>query len=85
MTNARCFNQHNITFSIGDLCVFGGRSTAIDVLDVVEDAKTAQQLRNGLNELDLRVKFEIERTTEDYVRLKGFDALGNTRYLKAQF
>lgn len=86
MKNARYFNSHNTTHFIGDLCTFGGGSTAVDVLDAVEDSKTAYELLDNLNSLNIRIKdFKIDRVTDDYIRLAGNDSLGNKYYFRAEF
>ena len=86
MKNARYFNSHNVTHSIRDLCTFGGGSTAVDVLDAVEDANTAIELMDNLTALNIRINnFKIDRLTDNYVRLVGNDSLGNKYYFRAEF
>ena len=53
------------------------------IMDAAEDSKTGKEFLKGIRELHLLRHFEIERETENYVRLKGTDAFGNISFLKA--
>lgn len=69
--------------SRGDNLALSNLADPMDILDVVEDATTPLELMVGLNSINLFIRFKIDRTTNEYVRLKGTDAFGNIRYFKA--
>ena len=82
MKNVKYYNSHNIPLSLRNL-YFRNECSVTEILDIVEDANTVEELINGLNSLRINIRFNIDRTTEQYVRLKGIDAFGNIHYLKA--
>ena len=84
MENVKFYNAHNIPLSLRNL--YGGnRSSVVEIKDAVEDATTAEELRDNLNRLNLLEKFKIDRVTDKYVRLTSTDCWGNRHYLKAYY
>ena len=82
MKNARLVYGNRVPESLSNL-YWRGDCTDFDILDVVEDATTADELIDGLNGLKLFYKFKLDRETDSYVRLVSEDDLGNRHYLKA--
>ena len=85
MKNIKYFNHNNTPCALSNLLGLRRDITVQDILDVVEDSKTAQDLERGINSMDLTRKFKVDRVTETYVRLKSVDILGNIEYIKADF
>ena len=85
MKNIKYFNHNNTRFALSNLLGLRRDITVQDILDVVEDSKTAQDLERGINSMDLTRKFKVDRVTETYARLKSVDRLGNIEYIKADF
>ena len=83
MKNARFFTANDINLSLSNLIDSG--CTVMDITDVIEDAKTAESLVEGLNSLCLFERFRIDRKTDRYVRLKSSDPFGNVHYLTAYY
>ena len=84
MESVKFYNAHNIPLSLRNL--YGGnRSSVVEIKDAVEDATTAEELRDNLNRLNLLEKFKIDRVTDKYVRLTSIDCWGNRHYLKAYY
>lgn len=73
-----------ILMSLSNL-YFRNESSVMEIQDAIEDATTAEEMRDNLNKLNLFEKFEIDRVTEKYARLKSVDCFGNTHYMKAYF
>lgn len=84
MKNARLFDKTNCSHSLTNL-FYRSDDSAVSILDVVEDSRTAEELVNGLNNLSLLNKFKIDRITGEYVRLKSNDCFGNVLYFQAEF
>lgn len=84
MKNAKYYNSHNVALSLSNL-YYNTECSVTAIKDVVEDAHTAVELRDGLNKLNLFEKFRIDRVTDTYARLKSVDGFGNTHYFKAEF
>jgi len=84
MKNAKLYLKDRTPLSLSSL-YDSNKYTDMDILDAVEDAATVRDLVTNLNKMDLYVKFQIDRITREYVRLKGYDDLGNLRYFKAEF
>lgn len=84
MKNPKYTTKDNIPLSLSNL-YYGNDCSVMEIKDVIEDATTAVELRDGLNKLNLFEKFRIDRITDSYVRLKSKDGCGNTHYLKAEF
>lgn len=84
MRDARYFNGSNITLAISNL-YSGKRCSVVQILDAVEDSKTAEELVDRLNSFDILEKFTIDRTTNEYVRLKSWDSFGALHYFKAYY
>lgn len=84
MKNPKYTTRDNIPLSLSNL-YYGNECSVMEIKDVVEDAKTAVELRDGLNRLPLFEKFSTDRVTDTYVRLKSKDGCGNTHYFKAEF
>lgn len=70
-----------IPMSLSNL-YYRNESSVIEIQDAIEDASTAEEVRDNLNKLNLFEKFEIDRKTDRYIRLKSKDCFGNTHYLK---
>ena len=86
MKNLRYFDGHNTPHALANLEPYIRRSCSlIDVLDAVEDAKTAADLTGSLSWIISRVDLVRDRVTDRYVRLKYEDHLGNTYYIRAEF
>ncbi len=85
MKNIKYFNHNNTRCALSNLLGLRRDITVQDILDVVEDSKTAQDLERGINSMDLTRKFKVDRVTETYARLKSVDRLGNIEYIKADF
>lgn len=66
---------------IGNLW-FRDECDAFKLSDAVEDSKNAADLVERINKLKLLRKFEFNRETEQYIRLKSTDAFGNVSYLE---
>lgn len=81
MKNVRLTTGHGVNESISNL-LYMGRVTAEDIYDAVEDSKDGSELVRRLGKLNIQ-KFVLDRETDEYVRLKSTDVLGNVRYLKA--
>lgn len=73
--------------ALENLCSRIGRRdcSVMDIEDAIEDATTAEELRDNINALHLLYDFSIDRVTSEYVRLIRTDVLGNKLYLKAKF
>ena len=84
MKNIRYYNSHNIPLALSNL-FYGNESSVTEITDAVEDASTAEELRDNLNALNLFEKFKIDRVTDTYARLISVDKLGNRHYFKADF
>lgn len=80
MKDIEYFNGNGVRLSLSNLCFRG--SNVVDIMDVVEDAKTADDLVTGINALDLLNTFSLDRETENYIRLTCADGFGNKKYLK---
>lgn len=85
MKNIKYFNHNNTPCALSNLLGLRRDVTVQDILDVVEDSKTVQDLEKGINSLNLMRKFKVDRVTETYARLKSVDRLGNIEYIKAEF
>ena len=85
MKNIKYFNHKNTRCALSNLLGLRRDITVQDILDFVEDSKTAQDLERGINSMDLTRKFKVDRVTENYARLKSVDRLGNIEYIKADF
>lgn len=81
MKNVRLTNGRGVNESISNL-LYMGRVTAEDIYDAVEDSKDGAELVRRLGKLNIQ-KFVLDRETDEYVRLKSADVLGNVRYMKA--
>lgn len=81
MKNVRLTTGHGVNESISNL-LYMGRVTVEDIYDAVEDSKDGAELVHRLGKLNIQ-KFALDRETDEYVRLKSTDVLGNVRYLKA--
>lgn len=54
----------------------------MEVRDIIEDAKSAQEIINKLNRSsNVRRRFRLDRETNDYIRLEGKDVFGGISYL----
>ena len=84
MKNVRYFTANGIPLSLKNL-FYRNECSVVMITDVVEDATTPEELKNGLNRLDLFEKFDIDRITNTYVRLKSKDCFGNIHFLKAYY
>lgn len=84
MERARYYNGDNTDLALSNL-YFGDECSVVEILDVVEDSNTAEELVTGLNTLKIREKFTVDRITDKYVRLKSKDVLGNIHYFKAYY
>lgn len=84
MRDARYFDRGNITLAMSNL-YYGNKCSVVQILDAVEDSKTAEELVDRLNGLDLLEKFTIDRTTDKYVRLKSWDRFGALHYFKVYY
>lgn len=84
MKDARYFNRDNVQLSLSNL-YSGEECSVVEILDVVEDSKTAEELADGLNKLQLSEKFTVDRKTDQYVRLKSINAFGILHYSKAYY
>ena len=73
-----------ILMSLSNL-YFRNESSVMEIQDAIEDATTAEEMRDNLNKLNLFEKFEIDRVTEKYARLKSVDCFGNIHHMKAYF
>ena len=82
MKNVRLTNGRGVTESISNLLNRGG-VTAEDIYDAVEDSKDGAELVRRIGRLNISGKFVLDRETDEYVRLKSTDVLGNVRYMKA--
>ena len=82
--DARCFSKNNETISMTDL-YDSSKCSVVEILDAVEDSKTAKELVSRLNNLNLRIEFKIDRTTAEYVRLKYRTSYGSVCYFKAYY
>ena len=86
MKKTSYFNSHNIPLALSNLCNrIGGDCSITDITDAIEDATSAEELRDSLNALHLLERFSIDRVTTEYVRLISVDRFGNKHYLKAWF
>lgn len=84
MKDARYSNRDNVQLSLSNL-YSGEECSVAEILDVVEDSKTAEELADGLNKLQLSEKFTVDRKTDQYVRLKSINAFGSLHYFKAYY
>lgn len=86
MKDLKYYNASHIALSLSNLRYRNRTdSPVIPVLDIVEDATTAQEFCYHLNALNLIEHYEIDRVTNTYVRLVSEDRLGNKHYLEASF
>lgn len=84
MKNPRFSTANGVALSLTNL-YYGNRCSVEAIKDAVEDARTAEELKDNLNDLDLFETFGIDRITDTYARLKSKDCWGNTHYFKAEF
>lgn len=84
MKNVQYFTPNGVPLSLKNL-FYRNDCSVVAIRDVVEDASTPEELRNGLNKLNLFEKFEFDRLTDTYVRLKSKDCFGNVHFLKAYY
>ena len=82
MKNLKYFNAHNVALSLSNL-YFRNECSVTAIKDAVEDSYTARDFRDNLNKLKINEKFEIDRVTDKYVRLKSTDVFGNVHYMQA--
>ena len=88
MKNVTLFTANGTNLSLSNICHGGGNdgyASVIDLMDAVEDSKTAKDFLRNVSALNF-VGFEnpkIDHETEEYVRLRGTDGMGNARYMKA--
>ena len=90
MKNVTLFTANATNLSLSNICHGGGArndryASVIDLMDAVEDSKTAKDFLTRISALNF-VGFEnpkIDRETDEYVRLRAEDGMGNTRYMKA--
>lgn len=82
MKNPKYMTSNSVPLALSNLCY---KSSVVEIYDAVEDAITANELMKNLNNLNLFEKFQIDRVTDTYVRLRSTDAFGNTHYFKAEF
>lgn len=69
MKDARYFNRDNAQLSLSNL-YSGEECSVAEILDVVEDSKTTEELADGLNKLQLSEKFTVDRKPTNMSGLK---------------
>ena len=69
MKNAKYFNRDNVQLSLSNL-YSGEEYSVAEILDVVEDSKTTEELADGLNKLQLSEKFTFDRKPTNMSGLK---------------
>lgn len=69
MKDARYFNRDNVQLSLSNL-YSGEECSVAEILDVVEDSKTTEELADGLNKLQLSEKFTVDRKPTNMSGLK---------------
>lgn len=79
MRNPRYMTATGIPEALSNLCLWRD-TNVMDIRDAVEEAATAAELVQNINALHIGVRFKLDRETAEYVRLKGTDAFGNTKY-----
>lgn len=84
MKDAKFFNSDNIPLALSNL-YFRDECTVTEILDAVEDSKTAEELAERLNNLKLFEKFVVDRKTDKYIRLRSVGAFGGIHYFKAYY
>ena len=88
MKNVTLFTANATNLSLSNICHGGGNdgyASVVDLMDAVEDSKTAKEFLAKISALNF-VGFEnpkIDRETDEYVRLRANDGMGNNRYMKA--
>ena len=86
MKNLNYFNENGIPFALSNLQYRHSRTSPVTaVMDAAENASTAEEFRDYINDLNLIQRFTIDRVTNEYCRLVTVDPLGNKKYLKAEF
>ena len=62
-------------------------ATVVDLLDAIEDSYGGEETLSKVSKLQLLgfYNIQLDRETNEYVRLKGNDSLGNKFYLIAEF
>ena len=62
-------------------------ATVVDLLDAIEDSYGGEEMLSKVSKLQLLgfYNIQLDRETNEYVRLKGNDSLGNKFYLIAEF
>ena len=67
--------------SLNNLC--DHRVDVMAIHDAVEDSKDGKELLSKMKELRLLRTFSPDRETEEYVRLRAVDRMGNISYFMA--
>ena len=75
LTSARGYNE-----ALSNLC-FSRGTTVDDLYDAIEDSHSVKSLVENINKIKMVKKFNLDRETSSYVRLKNVDMLGNISYL----
>ena len=78
MRKARLYNSYDIPYAWSNIC-----DNTTDMHDAIEDATNSKELVNNVNAVCRRLRFNIDRETDCYVRLIATDTLGNITYIKA--
>ena len=80
MKNPELITVHGVKESLSVL-YNNDNCNVIKIYDTIEESKTKEELVASLNKLKLLNKFNIDRETQEYVRLVTTDYLGNRHYL----
>ena len=83
MKNAILMTGRGLRESWSNLISLNSKTTVFDITDCIEDCDTGDKLVKAINALDILGRFELDRETDEYVRLKTVDYCGNASFLKA--
>jgi len=83
MKNARYFNGHAMPYAWSNLIFIGDDVDVVTIQDIIEDCKNGTELVKELGKLNMvRNKWVVDRETDEKVRIKNVDTLGNVQYIE---